>query len=48
MSPWRVLAGMRNRLVHAYFDVDRNIVWTTATRDAPELLDQIRNLLDQD
>jgi uncharacterized protein with HEPN domain len=29
--PWSALIGMRNRLVHAYFDIDRNILWTTVT-----------------
>ena len=36
--PWRALSGMRNRLIHAYFDVNRDIVWTTATQDVPRLL----------
>jgi uncharacterized protein with HEPN domain len=29
---------MRNRLVHAYFDIDRDIVWTTVKDDLPSLL----------
>jgi uncharacterized protein with HEPN domain len=29
---------MRNRLIHAYFDVDLDIVWTTVTEDLPSLL----------
>jgi uncharacterized protein with HEPN domain len=35
---------MRNRLIHAYFDVDRNIVWTTATDEVPNLLVQVREM----
>jgi uncharacterized protein with HEPN domain len=35
---WPVIIGMRNRLVHAYFDVDCDILWTTVKRDLPELL----------
>jgi uncharacterized protein with HEPN domain len=29
--PWPVIIGMRHRLVHAYADVDHDILWTTAT-----------------
>jgi uncharacterized protein with HEPN domain len=29
---------MRNRLIHAYFDVDLDIVWTTVVEDIPPLL----------
>lgn len=29
--PWSAIIGMRNRLVHPYFDIDHDIVWTTAT-----------------
>ena len=35
--PWNGMVGMRNRLVHAYFDVDLDILWNTATQALPEL-----------
>lgn len=36
--PWRGMIGMRNRVVHAYFDVDLDVVWQVVTADLPELL----------
>lgn len=35
--PWREIVTMRNRLIHAYFDVDLDIVWETVQRDLPPL-----------
>ena len=32
------MIAMRNRLIHAYFDVDLDIVWTTVVEDLPALL----------
>lgn len=29
--PWTSVVGMRNRLVHAYFDVDLDILWNTVS-----------------
>ncbi len=46
--PWAVVIAMRHRLVHAYFDVNHDILWTTATEAAPELLAQVKALLDLD
>ena len=45
--PWRAIAGTRDRLVHAYFDVDRNILWTTVTQSLPPLLAQLKSILAQ-
>jgi uncharacterized protein with HEPN domain len=28
--PWKELVGLRNRLIHAYFDVDHDIIWKTS------------------
>ena len=46
--PWASIIGMRNRLVHAYFDIDFDLVWSTATQAAPALLAQVKPLLDLD
>ena len=43
--PWRQIIGMRNRLVHAYLDVDTEILWTTVTERLPELVRELRALL---
>lgn len=31
--PWALMRGMRNTLVHAYFDVDPRILWDTVQQD---------------
>jgi uncharacterized protein with HEPN domain len=36
--PWSNIIGMRNRLVHGYFDVDMDIVWNTVTRHLSPLI----------
>ena len=36
--PVSKMVSMRNRLIHAYFDVDLDIVWTTVHDDLPPLL----------
>ena len=35
--PWQKVVGIRNRLIHAYADVDLSIVWATVTTALPEL-----------
>jgi len=43
--PWASIVGMRNRLIHGYFDIDANVVWRTATEEVPSLLRALRQLL---
>jgi uncharacterized protein with HEPN domain len=35
--PWREIVGTRDRLIHGYFDVDLDAVWSIATGDLPGL-----------
>ena len=43
--PWTNVIGMRNVLVHGYFDIDAEAVWEAATKDAPALRPAIEKLL---
>ena len=45
--PWVDIIGMRNVLVHHYFEIDTEIVWTVVERDLPSLKTLIQELLGQ-
>ena len=45
---WRGPADLRNRLRHAYYDVDWDIVWRTACQDVPAYAAQIATILEGD
>jgi uncharacterized protein with HEPN domain len=36
--PWEDIIGMRHRLVHAYFDINLEVLWRTAKDDLPALV----------
>jgi uncharacterized protein with HEPN domain len=43
--PWKNVIGMRNRMIHAYFDVDLDVVWQTINEDLPTLIDALERIL---
>ncbi len=45
--PWRNIIGMRNRLVHAYFDINLDILWKTVIKGLPPIAEEIKQFLDK-
>ncbi len=45
--PWIEMRGMRNKMIHAYFDVDVKVVWSTVKQDLPALKKQIEQILNE-
>ncbi len=45
---WRAIIGMRNRLVHVYFDIDYDQVWKALTEDMPSLIEGLEFILDKE
>jgi uncharacterized protein with HEPN domain len=45
MIPWGLMRAMRNRIVHAYFEVDEKLMWDTIQNDLPPLIPKLEKLL---
>ncbi len=45
--PWKQVAGTRDRLIHGYFNVDLDVVWSILTEDLPPLVAELRKILDR-
>ncbi len=46
--PWKELVGVRDKMIHHYFGINYEIVWTIATKELPDLRSQIEDLLTKD
>ena len=42
--PWDQIRGLRNRIVHDYFELDLSTIWTTVKQSLPKLLSNIAEL----
>jgi uncharacterized protein with HEPN domain len=44
--PWRDMAGMRDRIIHGYDNVDLRIMWDVVKQEIPQIKPQLQQLLD--
>jgi uncharacterized protein with HEPN domain len=46
--PWQKIRGFRNAVIHGYFKVDWDIVWTSGTQDAHDLRQAATEMLERE
>ncbi len=42
---WPQMIGMRNRIIHAYFEIELDTVWDTVTEDLPPLIVELEKII---
>ena len=43
--PWSDVISMRNHLIHAYFDIDLDVLWSTIANDVPSLISALEKIV---
>lgn len=44
---WKGIIGTRDKLIHAYFKVDMDIVWDVVENELPKLKEQINSIMNE-
>ena len=42
---WKKMVGMRDRLIHGYFDINLDVVWGTIKDDLPPLIEKLEKIV---
>ncbi len=45
---WKLMAGFRDRLIHAYFGINLEIVWSAITSGVPKITESVGKVLEQE
>ena len=43
--PWPQIVALRNRLIHGYYDLDLDIIWSTVSDDIPPLVRVLEDVI---
>ncbi|HLC90156.1 MAG TPA: DUF86 domain-containing protein [Candidatus Nanoarchaeia archaeon] len=47
-TPWKDIAGMRDKIIHHYFEVNLQQVWNVVKEDIPKLKRQIQKIMEKE
>jgi len=43
--PWKLMTGMRDRLIHGYIEVNLTLVWNTVTKELPDIVPKVESVI---